>query len=306
MSAAFAKTLTDERRRDQAGRRRRSPRRPRNRCPRRRTRTAGRRRPPGDRVRTRSLALRPSRARRAGRRSPGRRTHGPRAPSSHGPVRNTPTSVAPASRSRATSRSGQTKGTGALSGRKSATGCGSNVIGQRRHAGQIGLGAQPAQQPLMAEVHAVEVADRHVSASSPRGEVTNVLDRDHRHPSPLLERPAAANWPEKPLNEWSPDWRTLSLPARRDGQSCVQIVPRPAAGPGTYDKCRANWDDRATMNVLILGNGVEELAWARWLLREAKHRLDADLPRLRRSGSGRRADRARPRRRSGPRRASTS
>ena len=47
--------------------------------------------------------------------------------SSHRPVRNTATSVAPASFSKATSRSGQTSGTGALSGRRSATGWGSNV-----------------------------------------------------------------------------------------------------------------------------------------------------------------------------------
>ena len=33
-----------------------------------------------------------------------------------------------------------------------------------------------------------------------------------------------------------------------------------------------------TMNVLILGNGDEELAWARWLLGRGEHRLDAAFP----------------------------
>ncbi len=32
------------------------------------------------------------------------------------------------------------------------------------------------------------------------------------------------------------------------------------------------------MNVLILGNGAEELAWARWLLRQSEHRLEAAFP----------------------------
>ena len=32
------------------------------------------------------------------------------------------------------------------------------------------------------------------------------------------------------------------------------------------------------MNVLILGNGDEELAWARWLLSHSEHRLDAAFP----------------------------
>jgi myo-inositol 2-dehydrogenase/D-chiro-inositol 1-dehydrogenase len=36
--------------------------------------------------------------------------------------------------------------------------------------------------------------------------------------------------------------------------------------------------DRATMNVLILGNGDEELAWAHWLLGPSGHRLDAAFP----------------------------
>jgi myo-inositol 2-dehydrogenase/D-chiro-inositol 1-dehydrogenase len=32
------------------------------------------------------------------------------------------------------------------------------------------------------------------------------------------------------------------------------------------------------MNVLILGNGIEELGWARWLLASGEHRLDAAYP----------------------------
>ena len=32
------------------------------------------------------------------------------------------------------------------------------------------------------------------------------------------------------------------------------------------------------MNVLILGNGDEELSWARWLLEQPEHRLDAAFP----------------------------
>ena len=61
---------------------------------------------------------------------------------------------------------------------------------QRGNPGRVGLGSEPGEQPLMAAVNAVEVADRDESASSPRGELTNVLDRDHRHFAPLL-KPAA-------------------------------------------------------------------------------------------------------------------
>ena len=68
--------------------------------------------------------------------------------------------------------------------------------GERGHAGRIGLGAKPREQPLMAAVHSVKVTDRDKSASSPRGEVTNVLDRDHRHFAPLLEPTAPSDLPE--------------------------------------------------------------------------------------------------------------
>ena len=40
---------------------------------------------------------------------------------------------------------------------------------------------------------------------------------------------------------------------------------------------RSDW---ATMNVLILGNGLEELAWAKWLRAQADHHLDAAFPRF--------------------------
>ncbi len=60
------------------------------------------------------------------------------------------------------------------------------------------LASQPGQQSLMAAVHAVEVADRDKSPSSPRGELTNVLDRDHRHFAPLPEPAALSDWPERP------------------------------------------------------------------------------------------------------------
>jgi predicted dehydrogenase len=36
--------------------------------------------------------------------------------------------------------------------------------------------------------------------------------------------------------------------------------------------------DYETMNILILGNGEEELAWAHWLLDRSEHRLDAVFP----------------------------
>ena len=110
--------------------------------------------------------------------------------SSQGPVRKTPTSVAPASSSKAISRSGQTSGTGAFSGRKQSDRMRIKRDRQRRNPGRVGLGPEPGEQSLMAAVNSVEVADRDESASSPRGEVTNVLDRDHRHFAPLLE-PAA-------------------------------------------------------------------------------------------------------------------
>ena len=70
--------------------------------------------------------------------------------------------------------------------------------GQGGDAGRVGLGPQPGEQSLMAAMHAVEVADRDKGASSPRGEVTNVLDRDHRHFAPLLEPAARSDRPEHP------------------------------------------------------------------------------------------------------------
>jgi predicted dehydrogenase len=36
--------------------------------------------------------------------------------------------------------------------------------------------------------------------------------------------------------------------------------------------------DRAAMKILILGDGDEELGWARWLLEHSEHRLDAAFP----------------------------
>jgi myo-inositol 2-dehydrogenase/D-chiro-inositol 1-dehydrogenase len=38
------------------------------------------------------------------------------------------------------------------------------------------------------------------------------------------------------------------------------------------------WSESPTMNVLILGNGSEELAWAKWLMDQVEHRLDAAFP----------------------------
>jgi hypothetical protein len=58
---------------------------------------------------------------------------------------------------------------------------------QRRRMGRVGVSPKSREQPLMAAVNAVEVADRDISASSPRGQVTNVFDREHRHFAPLLD-----------------------------------------------------------------------------------------------------------------------
>ena len=55
---------------------------------------------------------------------------------------------------------------------------------QGRDPGGIGTLAKPADQALMAPMNAVEVADRHMSTTGPRGKVQDVLDRDHRHPAP--------------------------------------------------------------------------------------------------------------------------
>src|SRR5271157_4223037 len=62
-----------------------------------------------------------------------------------GQVQQPATSVAPASSSRAISRSGNTRGTGALSGRSSATGCGSNVTAR---AGTPAASARARNQPI--------------------------------------------------------------------------------------------------------------------------------------------------------------
>src|SRR5262249_29945481 len=40
----------------------------------------------------------------------------------------------------------------------------------------------------------------------------------------------------------------------------------------------STWSDRATMNLLIVGNGETERAWAIWLLGRRDHRLDAVFP----------------------------
>ena len=55
---------------------------------------------------------------------------------------------------------------------------------QGRDPGGIGPLAKPADQALMAPMNAVEVADRHIRTTGPRGEVLDILDRDHRHPAP--------------------------------------------------------------------------------------------------------------------------
>lgn len=62
--------------------------------------------------------------------------------------------------------------------------------GQGRYAGSVGFGPEPRQQPLVAAVNSVEVADRDKRTSSLREKVTNVFDRDHRHFAPL-HKPAA-------------------------------------------------------------------------------------------------------------------
>ncbi len=48
--------------------------------------------------------------------------------------------------------------------------------------------AQPADEALVAAMHSVEVAHRHIGPTGPRREVLDILDRDHRHPSCLRAR----------------------------------------------------------------------------------------------------------------------
>ena len=74
-------------------------------------------------------------------------------------MRKTPTSDGTCFPSKRISRSSQTSGTGAASGRNRATGCGSNVIARAGTPAASAL-ARPAQKPLMASVDSVEVADR--------------------------------------------------------------------------------------------------------------------------------------------------
>ena len=78
--------------------------------------------------------------------------------------------MAPASLSRAISRSGQTRGTGAAVGPEKRDGMGIERDGQRRHAGRVGPLPEPPDQPLMAPMNAVKIADRHESPAGPARE----------------------------------------------------------------------------------------------------------------------------------------
>jgi predicted dehydrogenase len=65
---------------------------------------------------------------------------------------------------------------------------------------------------------------------------------------------------------------------RRTGTSRSILAPRSRSSTlfGSCLRWKADiGSGRNTMNVLILGNGAEEVAWARWLLRQGEHRLEA-------------------------------
>ncbi len=155
----------------------------------------------------------------------------------------------------------------------------------------------------MSPMDPIEIADGHNRATSPGGKITDVLDRDHQRAAPFSTREAARS-DRNTLERAAIARRSLSPPvgrqvnARRGSgqrQAMHRHFPR---GLGTD-----TWSDRPTMNVLILGDGDEELAWARWILGRPEHRLEAAYPGFADSSMAGIPDPSRPGGRPGPPRA---
>ena len=198
-----------------------------------------RRRRPG-RGRRRSSAPRPSPSPRTGRRSPGRRTRGPSARAARGRSgRRRPRSPRPASSS-STLRSVQTSGAGAFSGRRRATGWGSNV---RATAGAPAASALARSRPIRCEWPRwtpSKLPTARKAPRSPRGDLREVVERDHRPVSPASTRsglgPTALGRP--------PARGRIIAAARRRGQ-CRRRRPRcPAAAATGYDGGSGRAGDR--------------------------------------------------------------
>ena len=89
------------------------------------------------------------------------------------------TAVTPSSSSNWALRSVQVSGGGADSGRSRRTGCGSKVktmAGPREFAG---LGQQPLDQPGMAAMDAVEIADRDRTVAEIGGQAVEGAEKTH-------------------------------------------------------------------------------------------------------------------------------
>ena len=143
--------------------------------------------------------------------------------SSHGPVWKTPTSVAPGLVKQGDLALGPDQRDRGLVRPQQGDRMGVEREGERGDPGRVGPGPEPAQQTLVAPMDPIEVTDRDVSASSPDGEITNVLDARFvqrlsasqiRSPSQPTDR-NAPKCVAPPGRRLSPVTDTMVNPARR-------------------------------------------------------------------------------------------
>ena len=82
---------------------------------------------------------------------------------------------------------------------------------QSRHPGRVGPGAEPREQPLMAAVNSVEVADRDDGPAGYFGDLAGPVNRDHPRRSPAAQFHGFARPIQRPFMEGGR--KTLSPPA---------------------------------------------------------------------------------------------
>jgi hypothetical protein len=70
--------------------------------------------------------------------------------------------------------------------------------GQSRHTSEISLLTKPAEQPLVAAVNSVEVADGDNRPSSYRGKIADTFNRDHSRRSMFVDSAVALSQSESP------------------------------------------------------------------------------------------------------------